>query len=380
LIAFWASLVTLGSVKIEPVVIARYANGGIGDHLSCFIASWWLAKRTQRTLVVDWRGSRFNSDTTKTKNCFLDYFSIGQELDGVKVIANDSVSELNFEGPFFPIKWTNSNLAACSHVPHTPAEIEAVNCLVTSARIPEERTIAINQWVHPMPTGANVKAMLKELRFKEDTVLKASKFWDEAIANNPCIAIHIRHGNGENIGRRAAYWLSPSSLIKQLLLNRKTNVHRQGVSGKFLDNMPESLIGLASERRAEKLFYLRIAEAVKKISNAFEFKGAKVLLLTDSECAIEGMREVIPSILTLPKALSTMGSGPLHALKSADVSVVDRNITDEMFIELELLRRSKAMVYMDSGFTLLQQLELAPHAQHRLKPTLANRLILKFIP
>ena len=47
-------------IKINQVVVARHPNGGIGDHLSCLIGAWFYAKRTGRTLVIDWRGSRFN--------------------------------------------------------------------------------------------------------------------------------------------------------------------------------------------------------------------------------------------------------------------------------------------------------------------------------
>src|SRR5882757_5685892 len=110
-------------------VIARHCFGGIGDHLSCLVGAWWLARRTGRTLVVDWRGSRFNPDPSMTRNCFHVYFEAQQRLGGVEVIAGDSVGALPYPEPIWPEKWTPAVLAGPDHMKHTASEIAAVNRL-----------------------------------------------------------------------------------------------------------------------------------------------------------------------------------------------------------------------------------------------------------
>ena len=108
-------------------VVARYCFGGIGDHLSCIIGAWWLARRTGRTLVVDWRGSRFNADPLMQHNCFHDFFEAKQTLGGVEVVADDSVGAIHYSAPMWPEKWTPSALASPDHMKHTSTEKAAVN-------------------------------------------------------------------------------------------------------------------------------------------------------------------------------------------------------------------------------------------------------------
>src|SRR3954470_12348615 len=106
-------------------VIARHCFGGIGDHLSCLVGAWWLARRTGRTLVVDWRGSRFNPDRSMQRNCFEQYFESREMLAGVKVIADDRVRRLSYPLPLWPDKWSASLLAGPNHVKHSHEEIAA---------------------------------------------------------------------------------------------------------------------------------------------------------------------------------------------------------------------------------------------------------------
>jgi hypothetical protein len=83
----------------DRYVIARHCAGGIGDHLSYLVGSWGIAKRTGRTLVIDWRGSRFNTDPTLGRDCFADYFVVPQTIAGIKIVADGRVSSLNYPTP-----------------------------------------------------------------------------------------------------------------------------------------------------------------------------------------------------------------------------------------------------------------------------------------
>jgi Nodulation protein Z (NodZ) len=370
---------------MDRYVVARHAFGGIGDHLSCLIGAWWLAKRTGRTLVIDWRGSRFSGDPSGRHNCFADYFTCADRLGEVDVIADDRVAGIEWPTPIYPAKWTADILATPVHMKHTADEITAMNQLVNGGADRPEPTLAINQWVSPHPPKETVKELLEELQATAPIKAEAQKFWDEKLGSADVVGIHIRHGNGENIGARAAYWLGPIALARQLHLNNRNDVHRPGLSGRFLDNMPESLVGTDGQRRFERRFYRRIGAEFRDLSRSS--KLTKALLFTDAPQVFGGLREFIPSLVACPKHLMTEGAGPLHQLSANSIeqseaggirsSGIDQQITREMFVELELLRRCDALVCMDSGFSIFAQRRLADAQIRFLKPDRLNILVMK---
>jgi hypothetical protein len=368
-------------------VVARYVAGGIGDHLTCLIGAWWIAKKTNRTLVIDWRGSRFNTDKSMKRNCFFEYFQSRPELGGVKVIADDSVADLLYPSPIWPAKWTLSALASPDHVKHTKAEVAEVDHLVTDEGVPPAPTIVLNQGIHEIsktslleprgiPPRNAVKRFLDDLRPVEWIQSKATHFWDENIGSSPTIAIHIRHGNGENIGARAAYWLGPIALIRELALIARTDVHRPGLSGRFSDNSPDSLVGTPDQANAERRFCRNIADKLKSLSAQSNLANAKPFLFCDSEHVVAMLREYLPTLVVCPKHFLEKGAGPLHQFRHGEHAAEE--ITREMFIELELMRRCGGLIYTDSGFSILTRIKLDGPNMHRLRPGFINRLILKF--
>jgi hypothetical protein len=368
----------------SKVVVARHCFGGIGDHLSCLIGAWWLARRTGRTLVVDWRGSRFNADPTMRNNCFLSYFEPRQTLAGVPLVADNSVGDLQYPMPVWPEKWSPAGLASPNHLKHSAAEVAAVNSLVTSDIDPAEPTIVLNQWVEPPPPPAAVKLMLAELPLASRIRTEAQQFWDKQIGSAFAVGIHIRHGNGENVGARAAYWLGPIALMRQLSLNARNDVHRPGLFGRFSDNMPDSLVGAANQAAAERRFCRRVAADYRALAQKLQASNAVPFLFCDSTQIIETMRQLLPNLVVLPKLLPAKGEGPLHQFDAETASTsqegirggtVAEQITLDMFVELDLMQRCQALIYMDSGFSLLARTALEQSHQLRLKPNLANRLI-----
>jgi hypothetical protein len=370
-------------------VVARHTFGGIGDHISCLIGSWWLAKRTGRTLVIDWRGSRFNSDPLAHRNCFGDYYEIRDRLDGVEVIADDRVGELPYSSPIYPDKWTPASLATPAHLKHTAAEVDGINCLVNSGTDRPEPTIVINQWVDARPPKASVRALLNDLRPTESIRSEAQRFWDENIGPAPAVGIHVRHGNGENIGLRAAYWLGPLGLVRQLYLNVRHDIHRPGLSGRFMDNMPESLVGTEGQRRFERRLYRRIAKEFRALTEATGMTNARAFLFTDAPQVVKGLREFIPTLVASPKLLMPEGAGPLHQLDTSSIQKgehggitnkgINETITREMFIELDLLRRCNGLVCIDSGFSIFNRWLLDESRITYLRPSLINRLVIRVV-
>jgi hypothetical protein len=320
-------------------------------------------------------------------NAFLDYFEPLQKLFGVAVIADDSVGTIRYPLTIWPPKWSQADLESPNHLKHTGAEIAAVNSLVASDSDPAEPTIVINQWVEPSPPREAVKTFLNELRPVERIRKMAERFWDEKIGSAPTVAIHLRHGNGENIGYRSAYWLGPLALVRQLSANAKVDVHRPGISGRFLDNMPPSLVGSPGQASAERRFCNHVAAEFRRLVKKNNMKHAVPFLFCDSSEVIGLMREVLPNLVTWPKQLLKQGEGPLHQLRvpageqSAAAGgyggTISDEITRDMFVELELMKRCDGLVYMDSGFSLIARLKLDDNRLHRLKPNFVNETIAK---
>jgi hypothetical protein len=320
-----------------------------------------------------------------TRNCFHVYFEARRTLGGVEVIADDSVGALHYSTPIWPDKWTPSILAGPDHMKHTVAEIAAVNRIVTSEEDPTEPTIVLNQWVEPAPTREAVRILLNELKPVESIRNEAKQFWDEQIGSVPAVAIHVRHGNGENIGSRASYWLGPVALVRQLAVNARNDVHKPDLFGKFSDNMPPSLVGTPGQSGAERRFCEQIAVEFHALCRSARLTDAVPFLFCDAAEIVEAIREVLPTVVVRPKRLFGRGGGPLHQLDAAVIQrsavggirsgTISDDITHDMFVELELMRRCAGLVYMDSGFSLLARISLDESRVSRLKPNFTNRLI-----
>lgn len=318
-------------------------------------------------------------------NCFFGYFERRQSLAGVPVIADDSVGNLQYRGPLWPKKWTPAGLACSNHLKHSADEVAAVNDLVTSERIPTEPTIVLNQWVEPHPSPEMVRLLLSDLLLAKPIRDEAQQFWDREVGSSFAIGIHIRHGNGENVGARAAYWLGPIALMRQLSLNARNDVHRPGLFGRFSDNMPASLVGTSSQAAAERRFCRKVATDFRIFAQKLNVTNAVPFLFCDSMQIIETMREFLPTLVVRPKLLAGKGDGPLHQFmdKTAGQVMQDgirggsvpEQITRDMFVELDLMQRCHALMYMDSGFSILAKAKLDQSHQLRLQPNRINRLI-----
>jgi Nodulation protein Z (NodZ) len=358
-------------------VVARYANGGIGDHLSCLIGAWWFAYQTGRHLVIDWRGSRFNSDRSSVKNCFEDFFEASDVLAGVPVVADDRVRELPFSDAAYPPKWDRSKLLATAHVPHTAEEVETVNRLVRTGEDRQEPWVIFNQWIE-LPPREELRRVLRQLRFIAPIAAAAEHWLNGSVGDRPAVGIHIRHGNGENIGNRAAYWLDPLRFGRQTLMNQRVDMHRRGRHGRFGDNMPDSLIQTDHFSGSEMAFLERVRKRLRLMQN--KLGGAAVpVLFCDSPAVVDVAQALMPDVLVPPKTFLPPNAGPLHGLAPPGVAERDRalagNIAFDMCFEMELMRRCSALICMPSGFSIFARALLEEDRIDMLGPVRANRWI-----
>ncbi len=359
--------------------ISRAPSGGIGDHLICFLASWWYAKQTNRTLVVDWRSSRFNPEPGH--NCFLDFFEPLSEISGVPIIADGRVVEITPEPPYYWSKWTAKLLKGYQHVPHTSEEINAMKSLVLSGLDRPESAVIFNQHFYLPLDRIDLSPAISKLKFVAPIRESADRFCSQFKTSNPdLIAVHIRHGNGENIGQRSAYWLDFIDWSKQLFLNSHNDMHSRVVSGRFFDNMPETLMNEKKNTRAERRLYRVIASKIKEIRSNSE-KETPVILFTDASQVVEGLSSQIKNIYCFDTELLDQNSGPIHNFKKQDGKRIDnskiKKRTNEMLVELEIMRRCSHLIFIESGFSILLQIKLSANRLFELKPPFLNRLLLK---
>lgn len=366
-------------------VVSKFANGGIGDHLSCLIGSWHYAQRTGRTLIVDWRGSRFNAHADQQRNCFEQWFEPLGTVGGVTTITDDAVCSADWGGESWPEKWTPSLLAGTNHVQHTEEELAHTRRLIETGADMPQRIVAFNGPLAPWPPRDETRKVVARLVFRPETRAKVDRFLAEKLDGRAPIAIHLRHGNGENIGARAAYWVRPGSLVRQLLRNRKVSMHAGGTWGRFGDNMPDSVVGSPEERGAERAFFKRIARSIEALRAQPDMAGARPLLFTDAPHIFDELVKFVPDLVSASDRKEANSAGPLHQVKSeldaatrsVRIGTMPREVTAEMMCELALMRSAAALICIDSGFTAITRAELEPARTVSLRPTFINSLILK---
>jgi hypothetical protein len=375
----------------KKYVIAKFTNSGFGDHLSCVFGAWWYAKSTNRILVIDWRGSRFNP--IPGKNCFFSFFKQVTSLAGVPIIAGDEVADMQFLAPYYPDKWISGNIHKIQHVSHTSSEMRDINTMIEKGISHDGATVIINQHIHPIPPKAEMRLLLGDLEFSDVIKETADKFTKKYLGDAPVIGMHIRHGNGENIGARASYWLDAVSFTRQLMLNKQHNIHRRSpdggpAKGAFHDNTAPSLTQQSKVSRAERNLYKKVASYVNNLHQEPDFSQASVFLCTDAVRVESGVRENLDNVYTYPKRMICEGSGPLHQMKlnqsnsnlgEDTLMPLETEIVMDMLIELELLRRCKALVCIPSQFSVISRQLLPENRIYSLKPPLSNRIIARLI-
>jgi hypothetical protein len=341
--------------------------------------------QTGRTLVIDWRGSRFSGDPIH--NAFAEFFEPIDHAAGVPVIADDRAAGLAYPLPIYPNKWNSENVYSPAHQPHTADEILAINELVNAGRDHPAPTVIFNQHIHPLPDKRLLRPLLDCLRFRKSVTERADAFADRYLAGRKVFGIHVRHGNGENIGGRAAFWLGPISLIRQMQMNNATDIHRRdGIDAeadardRFKDRAAPSLIDPHRHSAVAKLLFRKLARQYDAFRRRYSGQQTVALLCTDAQCVVDAMREHIPDLVAYDKTMLPQGSGPLHQPagdQTAQAVSVRANVANDMFVELALLRRVDGLVCMPSEFSILTRLELDDDAVFILKPPLVNRLATK---
>ncbi|RAZ85621.1 nodulation protein NodZ [Mesorhizobium hawassense] len=250
-------------------VVSRRRTG-FGDCLWSLAAAWSYARRTGRTLAIDWRGSCY-LDAPLT-NAFPVYFEPIQEISGVPVICDDQVNHLSFPGPFFP-SWWNRPSIDCVYRPDEQIfrERDELRELLEAQGDTEANTVVCDACLMWGCDEAAERQIFESVKPKAEIGARIEALYQEHFKGHSIIGVHVRHGNGEDIMAHAPYWADPEFALGQ------------------------------------------ICEAIRKAKAIVYPRSTRVFLCTDSERVIHDLSGVFPDLFTIPKRFQADGVGPLHS-------------------------------------------------------------------
>lgn len=185
---------------------------GLGDRLICLCAAWIFARETGRTLVADWRHSRYSEG--RKGNLFPLLFIAPQRIGPVPFVCDDSFSESALPYPRRPAIWNDPahwKFPCCYDRPDDEliSDTEKAVELIRSAQDVDAPTVVFDGCISDaLVSWREAFTFFSALRPMPEVESKIADFVESAPGRGPWIGIHIRHGNGGDIMGHAPYWRS----------------------------------------------------------------------------------------------------------------------------------------------------------------------------
>ena len=234
------NLISLFNIKNKVVVSRR--NAGFGDNLFSIAHAWHYAKKTDRTLIINWAPSRYLEDN-KT-NGFSYFFHVPDSILGVPVIVDDKVSFLTrllFRLPITPIRFFIPNLIALparrilkSKTPKILSGVIAKRERWISDTIKQSRDIKSKMLIFDGCYGflkKETEPFFKELRLNSKIEEKVDSFADKHFKNKTVIGVHIRYyDKSMPYSNHTKYWLEPEKSLE--IIRDKLNEAISNLTGK----------------------------------------------------------------------------------------------------------------------------------------------------
>jgi hypothetical protein len=302
--------------RAHRFVVSR-RTAGLGDCLISLCGAWHYARQTGRTLVIDWRWSRYVRE--RNKNAFAVFFEPLTEVEGVPVISDDSVATLKYPSPIYSRHAKKKGLKRLlGQIAHNLIETKlpfvfnyqkaAADelAIIRSAQDVVEPTIIFRCCLPAFPMAHEAHALfLAHLKPQKAIQDEIDRYARENFAGRKVIAVHVRHGNGGNILNHRKHWLDES---------------------RALDEICHKIQSAQAELGGDRL----------------------VFLCTDSRKVLEFIRSRVPNVMAREKYFRPDNRGELHARKTISA----RNGSDsgrEALIEMFLLARCDALLCYPEG-------------------------------
>ena len=260
--------------------------------MATLLGAWYFAHRTSRTLVVDWRSSLYLAD--RKVNAFPCLFRKPGEIDGVKVICDDSLRKLKFPEPVVFL--------------HQMERCEYDALLMDGTDLPAP-TLLSRRPMHIFPELEVQKRFYSRLQLHEDVQQEIDEFRRREFAGATVLGVHFRHGNGEYLGFRPGADLHESCMQIAAVCRQMYRAMRPNLKGRF-----------------------------------------RIFLATDSEEAEQQLKPLLSSLFTRPKAFHAAGGGRLHR---RDLGLENAR---NALVEMHLLAHCNSLIYNNSWFSYYARL------------------------
>jgi hypothetical protein len=319
-------------MKSTRYVVSR-RTAGLGDLLVNLLAAWRFAEQTGRTLVADWRGSYYLQDPAENLFCAL--FEPLSRLAGVPFVGLDDLSHVPYAEPFHPALWTRALL---EHRPERGAadvmsDRDAAVALVRGGEDVSAPTVVFDGCINDaLPSAARCREVLAELRPVASVHAKVEAFRAAHLDGRHVVAVHLRHGNGGEIGGHARYWTDFDAAVERCAA--AANAARDRLGG-----------------------------------------DAVVFLATDAQPAAEAFVALVPETVVRSKFFRRPGDGELHWWPLAFVSRVDAIIDLLLLAECDALVRFPPHSFFSFYGSVMKRKRLLGTPPERVDPDAPEPLV-----
>lgn len=269
---------------------------GLGDRLICLCAAWIYARSTGRTLIADWRYSRYLANV---ENLFPHVFIPRQCLGGVDFNGEARLDTSELPLPTHPVAWGRPDLIAApwkAAADAFPLERSRALTLIRNAADVDAATVVFNACLSDaVERFADAHDFLNALEPQPSYCAEASAFDAKYFGAGIRIGLHIRHGNGGNIMGHTPSWRSHAAAIKRC---RDAVEYARGKLG----------------------------------------QQTPVFLATDSAEVEKEIKAQIAGVISRPKVFRPAGAGELHLGPEAPDGLQDA------IIDMLLLSRSDVLI------------------------------------
>jgi nodulation protein Z len=287
------------------VVSRPFPDSNVGSNLSSLAGAAWLARRLNRTLVVDWRG--MSQLRNPSLNYFTEFFERADRLLGVPVVYAPDV-EIEIDPAGGEVEWASPDQARAIAQGDRPLTADV---LVLQ---PYHGLDRLHSGTESDRLGA-LRSFYREIHPEATIAATIDAWWQNEYDGAFVIGVNVRTGNGHYFGDGQAY------------------VGRVDI--RIFRN----------EKRFIRALERAVAERARLVPKQYR-SGFRVFYATDSP----GMSDILsqlPGASTRRRVFPPPGTGDTHAFdddETAHAAIVD-TIAD-MF----LLARCDALVYNNSLF------------------------------
>lgn len=195
--------------------VVSIRRSGLGDRLVSLSGAWLFARNTGRTLVVDWRFGAYSGGSSK--NIFGSCFQVPAHFAGVPFLLRDSSASIEFPPPRHPPVWNDDGLMHCPFrrpISSVLADRDEAVSLIRSGADVDSPTVVFDGCVDDgLELFQDGRAFFESLHPTPALCERRNTFRDRYFGNGPAIGLHVRHGNGGDVGDHSRYWQSFSTSL-----------------------------------------------------------------------------------------------------------------------------------------------------------------------